>query len=1134
MKNLSIKISFLSLAMLVSFVAANATIWYTGTATTATMNGNNSGSTGWTTTSGGTPSGTQTIATGDNIVIQGATCSVTVVGSTATVYKLTMAAGSSITTTYSLFVNSTLTSNGGTVTYIANGTSKIYMESGSTVNNFVQSASGTPGGIDFNGPITLSGTNIFTAIAKFPATNAIVSLAASSNNSFTAGVSGMSSTKYFTCSSTATLSIGGSGSVYFDQSTPGTTNTLSSFIISSGAITLSSTVNVTSVTLSGALTNSGDTLAIANGGTITMAGGSLTAAPIFGSTVNVVYNDNPTTLTTGYELPSTTTVLNNLTINTSTPTPGVLLDENIVVNGRLTINSGCTLGIKNGTLAINGSVAGTGTLYSSVACANYISIWGSNSGSVGTLLFAPSPNNVFQSLYINLTGTSSSVGLGNDLVLSDITGNALNIQSGTLNLNGHNLTVTGNITTVAGTGMVTGSNTAGLNLTNATGNLCFTPSTRALNNLYFSGNTTATLDSATSIYGLLTLKSNTKLTTQGYLTLISNSSGTAALDSISGTLSGNVTVQRYIPAKTIRKFDFIGAPISGATIRNAWQQQIYITGNGTGGIPCGSTTGDGGTTDKYNSNGFDATQNNTPSMYTYANSPINGSHYVSVTKTDTTHLYPGTGYCINIRGNRNSSTVTCANQLETTTPTAPEAVTLSATGTAQTGKLTVHINTPSTNKYSLIANPYPCPISFTAFQDSNTTRINPKTWTYCPTGNGNYTTFVPASGSIPAAITNAASGYNSTNGDYIASGQAFFVEAANTTQSSDSVIFNEVHKVSGGTIPNTNLFGTTSFPMIRVGITATDSSVLDETLVRFCSQGTIDYNTQYDAVSFGGGSQVIVTLKASKSLAIATLPINFTTDTVQLGISSTSVGSFNLLFSDYDGLSAAQSIILVDKYLSTNQDVRSSPVYNFNITSDTASYGNNRFEIVFTNTSTLPVKFISIATNENNGAVAVKWQVTNETGVSYYEVDRSIDGINFTSINNTKAKGLANYEIEDNHLPIDASTLYYRIKSIGVDGTFKYSSIAKLTIHNSQLTTFSIYPNPVKDVLNIDFNQSDNNKYSINITSIDGKQVYKNENIVAINNHISINANNLSSGVYLLDIIKPDGEKWIKTIVISH
>ena len=57
-------------------------------------------------------------------------------------------------------------------------------------------------------------------------------------------------------------------------------------------------------------------------------------------------------------------------------------------------------------------------------------------------------------------------------------------------------------------------------------------------------------------------------------------------------------------------------------ISNAWQKQIYITGTGTGGAICGSTSGFGGNTDKFNSNGFDVTLSNISGMFTYKATPV--------------------------------------------------------------------------------------------------------------------------------------------------------------------------------------------------------------------------------------------------------------------------------------------------------------------------------------------------------------------------------------------------------------------------------------------------------------------------------------------------------------------------------
>jgi hypothetical protein len=76
---------------------------------------------------------------------------------------------------------------------------------------------------------------------------------------------------------------------------------------------------------------------MANGATIERSGGSLSAAPTFGATVNVEYTQHTANITTGPELPSTVSVLNNLTINT---TNGVTLNAARTANGTFTLTNG--------------------------------------------------------------------------------------------------------------------------------------------------------------------------------------------------------------------------------------------------------------------------------------------------------------------------------------------------------------------------------------------------------------------------------------------------------------------------------------------------------------------------------------------------------------------------------------------------------------------------------------------------------------------------------------------------------------------------------------------------------------------------------------------------------------------------
>ena len=1016
--------------------------------------------------------------------------------------------------------------------------SKIVMANGSTISGFVQSAT-SPNVINFatSATVNFAGINTFTA-APYCFSGVIINLG-SSNTTFAAGLNGLIPT--IQGSSAATLSVGG-GTLSFSQT--GANNQLSSLSITA-ATTLSTPLTVTSLNLlADQLTNTGS-LTVSNGGTIAITSGTITSATnLLTTNVNVIYNG---AVTTGNELPSNigtgnltinanvtlnaNLALNNLMIasnvslNTSTQTMTIngttTINSNATIssssgqltfNGLLTLNTGAMLSMGASTVTANGGLIGTGSVSTS---GGGLTIGGGNS----LINFSSTPNNSLQTFVINLNNSNNTLTLGSSLVLTG----ALNIQNGILDITGQNLNVTGTVNSVVNTGTLSGSPTSWLTLTNVTGVLNMTPNTKKLNNITINAGTAVQLNDTLNVYGLLSVKSNAALTTQGYLILISNASSTAAIDSLSGTLSGNVTVQRYIPSKAARKYSFVGSSVYGQTIRNAWQQQIFITGNGTGGVPCGSTNGDGGLTDKYNSNGFDRTVMNTPSMFVYDNTPVGGTHWTSITNPDTTLLNPGKGYKINIRGDRNSTAVSCQNQLNSTSATPPAPVTLSSSGTVQTGRTVVYLNTPNSNPYTLIANPYPCPISFTALLDSNSSQINAKTWTYSPFGNGSYTTFIPAIGAIPAAITNPTSGYDNISGDYIASGQAFFVEAANQSATSDSVIFTEVHKVSGATIPNTNLFGTTSFPMMRVGLSTNEGSSIDEVLIRFDSMGSKKYDAKLDAVSFGGGIASITTLKQGMGLSIATRPANYAADTVQLGINSTSSGIYSLTFSNFDGLTKASRILLRDKFLSINQDIRLNPVYNFNITTDTLSQGNNRFEIVFYNSGILPLNFINISATKSDGGAIVKWQVENETNTANYMVERSIDGIDFAEITTTSAKGMGVYFIKDDTLPANATTIYYRIKALAKDGGFTYSLLAKLTINNSPLTAIVISPNPVKDVLNITLDNGLNGTDCIIVLSLEGTQLIKKEGISGNGNTLSVNAGSLSSGIYIAKLTDANG-----------
>ncbi len=700
-----------------------------------------------------------------------------------------------------------------------------------------------------------------------------------------------------------------------------------------------------------------------------------------------------------------------------------------------------------------------------------------------------------------------------------------------------NLSITANaVFTVTGTLQVSGSinNSGTLDLSAATlemnGSIAQSiPSGgfvgKAVKNLIVNNNAGVDLADTLKIIGTLSPTAGV-LNTNNKLILTSTAANTARIAAGTGNyLNGAVTVERFIPSKTTRKYAFIAAT-TNQSIRNGWQNQIFITGPGTGGLTCGIGVNYGGSSDKYNSNGFDKTQVNAPSMFTYNPTPgSNGSRWVTIASTTNTNLEPGKGYRVNIRGDRNVGT--CADQLNSNTPTAPVAVTLQSTGTVSTGNVAVTLNNPATHLYTLLGNPYPSQISFTSLLSSNTSNISNKMWTYSPYGNGNYTTY------SNGLIANAATGYDNTNGDLIASGQSFFVEAKPT--GSGTVTFQESHKASG-TIPNTQYFGTANQQLIRIGLKTSSDSSLDEAIVRFNGMGAKTYVADWDAATFGGAAQNIAIQKGSSRLAIATLPLTNSTDSILLTIKSNANGSFQLNFNDLAGLDSNKTYWLRDTYLNQSQNIRNSSSYVFNITADSLSKGDSRFLLIAKPSgTTLPVRFVALtakATDRREALVA--WTVGDAKDVVAYVVERSSNGVAFAPIASVKATASNQYSIKDAQLPENAEMVYYRIQLVELNGQKAYSQVVQLITHHSP--QISIYPNPAKGAFTVQLpSVATQQRYNITVYSVDGKAVRTEQNLAPTEaNALRLTTNGLAIGVYQLKVQGRDGTVWTVRLQVEE
>ncbi|MDH3650155.1 MAG: hypothetical protein OEQ53_10755 [Saprospiraceae bacterium] len=110
----------------------------------------------------------------------------------------------------------------------------------------------------------------------------------------------------------------------------------------------------------------------------------------------------------------------------------------------------------------------------------------------------------------------------------------------------------------------------------------------------------------------------------------------------------------------------------------------------------------------------------------------------------------------------------------------------------------------------------------------------------------------------------------------------------------------------------------------------------------------------------------------------------------------------------------------------------------------------------------LPIRLVDFNLQEQDGAVMVNWITTSEINHDYYEVERSINLIDFETVEVLTSVGLANaesrYEVIDLTAPM--GHVYYRLKSVDLDGTFQYSAVGSVVV--TQKTELELFPNPTR------------------------------------------------------------------------
>jgi hypothetical protein len=472
---------------------------------------------------------------------------------------------------------------------------------------------------------------------------------------------------------------------------------------------------------------------------------------------------------------------------------------------------------------------------------------------------------------------------------------------------GSSLTITGNSIQIGGTitnngvfDALNGTVVADGSVPQSIGSGIFNYKT--IKNLTINNPSGVTLSDTLKVTGIV-LVSGGNLASNGYLVLLSTASGTAFIDgSGTGNVTGNVTMQRYLPSGF--GYKYFSSPFQAASV-GQFADDINLLLSST-------------------------------LFYRYDENRIS-SGWVNY-KVTTNVLNPFAGYAVNCGSSALSKTIDIM-------------------GIVNNGSISATLynhNYTYTKGFNLMGNPYPSPIDWNAPMGWTKTNIDNALYFFKASASDQY------GGTYISYVNGISTGGASLN--IIPSMQGFFVHVSNgsfpvtgTLSMNNSVRVTDLtHPFASKSALNTK----GSIPLIRLSARYSDDALsIDPTVIYFDEKGTADFDSQIDALKMLNTDIKIPNLSTVCSdgslLSINALtPITGDFYTVPLGLKLNRTGTqtVNINISDIDESLKGYKIIITDVIAGTQKDLLQDN--EFSVTLAKGEY-NNRFFLNFSNLTTI-------------------------------------------------------------------------------------------------------------------------------------------------------------------------------------
>jgi hypothetical protein len=172
----------------------------------------------------------------------------------------------------------------------------------------------------------------------------------------------------------------------------------------------------------------------------------------------------------------------------------------------------------------------------------------------------------------------------------------------------------------------------------------------------------------------------------------------------------------------------------------------------------------------------------------------------------------------------------------------------------------------------------------------------------------------------------------------------------------------------------------------------------------------------------------------------------------------------------------------------------------------------------------LPVTLLYFNGSISNKNVVLNWATSSAKNNRGFFVERkqfgdeSFASITFVKSNAINSNVIANYQ----YIDVDAdlrSTVYYRLRQVDIDGSFKYSDVIAVSESDNNKVEIKLFPNPIADYGVVELNTTAG-EAQLDVIDLNGQTLHTlNVNCSDGLNTILMNdLNRLNAGIYVLRI----------------